>query len=121
MWLFYNSLPNDWNPCHDLCQPGDVDWAAFSHQHDAQSPDLTLHRVFMDNGDTADFEWLYNTFPNSRFMMNVRSLRDWLVSRYDMIRIIRESGGCTSQGPQETCPYGYYTECAPQPIFDGKK
>jgi hypothetical protein len=62
----------------------------------------------MDNGDHADYEWLYNTFDHSRFVMNVRPLRDWVLSRYDMVRQIRLNGGCSPQGTSASCAQGWY-------------
>ena len=120
MWLYYNDLPGKWNPCHDMCAPQDtIEWATLTHKHDKSAKIWHTHRAFMDNGDIADFEWLYHAFPNSRFVMNVRSLKDWLVSRYDMVRTIRLGGGCSAEGTHASCKYGWYRECAPQPIFSG--
>jgi hypothetical protein len=116
MWLFYKDLPGDWNPCHDLCGPKNKQW---TDVHKKSDPVLADHRVFMDNGDVSDFKWLYETFPHSRFVMNVRKMEDWVVSRYDMVREIRLGGGCSAQGTHDDCKGGWYKECAPQPIFPG--
>jgi hypothetical protein len=116
MWLFYQDLPGKWNPCHDLCGPKNKQW---TDVHNKNDPVLADHRVFMDNGDVSDFRWLYKTFPNSRFVMNVRKLEDWVISRYDMVREIRLGGGCSPQGTHASCKGGWYKECAPQAIFPG--
>lgn len=34
------------------------------------------------HGESADYEWLSEAFENSRFVLNSRPLRDWLVSMY---------------------------------------
>lgn len=122
MWLYYTDLPGEWSPCHDMCPPEDsTEWATLTHNHNKESKIWHNHRAFMDNGDVADFEWLYKSFPKSRFVMNVRSLKDWMVSRYDMVREIRLGGGCSATGTHGSCHSGWYKECAPQPIFSGSK
>ena len=119
MWLFYSDLPGSWNPCHDMCGAHNVAWYDESRHHHQHAAIWKTHRVFMDNGDQADFEWLYDQFPTARFVMNLRGLRDWVVSRYDMVREIRLGGGCSAHGTHASCKGGTYTECAPQAIFPG--
>lgn len=119
MWLYYTDLPGKgWSPCHDLCQPGDIPWYTASHNHNEDAPWIKKGRSFFDNGDQADYEWLYQTFAGSRYVLNLRKLRDWLVSRYDMVREIRVAGGCTPNGTHASCKFGFYQECAPQAIFN---
>jgi hypothetical protein len=117
MWLFYSDLPGDWNPCHDMCGKGNKQW--YTESSHKKKHFFEEHRVFMDNGDQADYEWLYDTFESSRFVMNLRGMRDWVVSRYDMVREIRLGGGCSAHGTHASCKGGSYTECAPQAIFPG--
>jgi hypothetical protein len=105
MEQYYEQL--GWNPCHNKCD-GTLEWWRASFQHDTADPIWTSHRVYMDNGDHADYQWLYENFPHSRFVMNVRPLRDWVLSRYDMVRQIRLNGGCSPQGTTASCAQGWY-------------
>lgn len=95
-----------WNPCHNKC--GGKEWWRASYDHKADSPIWKNHQVFMDNGDHADYQWLFATFNHSRFVMNVRPLRDWVLSRFDMVREIRLNGGCTPVGTTASCKQGWY-------------
>lgn len=113
---YFDILPGKWTACHNMCDKNGKDttpnnntkedWAKQSSLHNARSPLWKYHRAFMDNGDGADIEWLYNHFPNSRFVMNVRPLAAWALSRYDMIREIRLGGNCTERGGPEDCAGG---------------
>jgi hypothetical protein len=47
---------------------------------------LDQYCTFMDNGVTADFEWLDATYPNARFAINSRGLKSWLVSRINHVK-----------------------------------
>lgn len=105
MEQYYQQL--GWNPCHNKCDES-LEWWRASFQHNPDDPIWNTHRVFMDNGDHADYEWLYDTFDHSRFVMNVRPLRDWVLSRFDMIKQIRINGGCTPQGTSASCAQGWY-------------
>lgn len=98
----FDQLPGSWAPCHDNCEGG-REWHTESTNHNGDSPVFQNHRAFMDNGDRADFEYLYDRFPTSRFIMNGRGLYDWVLSRFDMIREVRESAGCLPWGLQSTC------------------
>ena len=102
MMTYFELLPGNWRPCHNRCDD-DVQWAAESHNHNKSADIWKNHRAFMDNGDMSDYQWLYNTFHGSRFIMNVRPLRDWVLSRYDMVREIRLGGGCSPEGSISTC------------------
>lgn len=104
MMTYFQQLPGGWNPCHNKCD--DVQWAAESHNHNKSAAVWKNHRAFMDNGDESDYQWLYRTFHGSRFIMNVRPLRDWVLSRYDMVQQIRLAGGCTGEGTVKDCPIG---------------
>lgn len=44
--------------------------------------DVPYYTCFADNGDRNDFKKLDENYPNSLFILNVRPLRDWLISRF---------------------------------------
>jgi hypothetical protein len=41
-----------------------------------------LHTCFSDNGNYQDYKLLDTKYPNSIFILNVRRLDEWLVSRF---------------------------------------
>ena len=58
----------------------------------------------MDHGDHADYVWLASQYPTSRFILNTRRLKTWLVSRADHARRSRVAAGCTPYGDEKSCP-----------------
>lgn len=44
--------------------------------------DVPNYTCFGDNGDKNDFKNLDKNYPNSLFILNVRPLSDWLISRF---------------------------------------
>ena len=44
--------------------------------------DVPNYTCFGDNGDANNFKKLDENYPNSLFILNVRPLRDWLISRF---------------------------------------
>ena len=44
--------------------------------------DVPNYTCFGDNGDKNNFKKLDENYPNSLFILNVRPLRDWLISRF---------------------------------------
>jgi hypothetical protein len=93
--------------CHRDCPRQRLTWADASRNRN-----LTYFKyadIFVDVGDLADFVWLSQQFPTSRFVCNMRPLKMWLLSRVDMYRRWRERMGCS--------PYGLYEagdRCGPR-------
>ena len=98
------ALPGGWDPCHNKCEG--QEWYKASQAHNQTL--FMSHRAFMDNGDKADYKWLADTFPTARFVANVRPMRDWVLSRFDMVMQIRTFVGCTPIGSVASCPVGQY-------------
>jgi len=82
--------------CHGECA-GET-WSTMTYAHKADSKSLRDHDAFMDHGDHTDFEWLNQTYPTARFVLNTRSLRNWVVSKADHMRRKRVSAGCPPWG-----------------------
>ena len=51
-------------------------------QHTDKKWDLENFTCFSDNGNQRNYPELYSTYPNSIFILNVRKLNDWLLSRF---------------------------------------
>lgn len=115
--FYFDELAGGWNPCHNECEG--VQWWLEAKHHNKESQIWKKHRAFMDNGDSADFEWLFDTFPDARFVDNVRGMHDWLLSRYDMVRAIRLGGGCSEVGSTETCAKGRYNAHSSESTWTG--
>lgn len=96
--------------CHDTCSAGHDDrrarWDHLSQAHNRSSPLWYLYDAFSDHGNHADYKWLDQTFPGSRFVLNTRALQPWLLSSYDHVRINRQRSGCKPQGGGESCKDG---------------
>lgn len=58
-------------------------WFHHTVNHDARSRCLADHDAFLDNGDKADVAWLLDRYPNARFVLNVRQMEPWMISRLD--------------------------------------
>jgi len=43
---------------------------------------LDEYDAFSDNGNLNDYKTLLNKFPNENFILNIRNLRSWLISRF---------------------------------------
>jgi len=51
-------------------------------QHTDKEWDLENFTCFSDNGNQRNYPELYSTYPNSIFILNVRKLNEWLLSRF---------------------------------------
>ena len=60
----------------------DPKWIWFTYRR--QTRELSKYNCFCD-GRLPDFVWLYQTFPNAKFILNTRSIQNWLLSRYNHI------------------------------------
>ena len=93
--------------CHDTCPDKHGDkrarWDRTSHEKNTSSPLWHLYDAFSDHGDHADYKWLDNAFPGSRFILNTRAMQPWMLSSYDHGRVHREMYNCTSQGDDSSC------------------
>lgn len=76
-------------------------WAKITKTRPASSPILHQHDAFMDHGDQADYKWLSMHFANARFVLNLRRLKPWLVSRVDHVRRSRVAAGCSPYGGRD--------------------
>ena len=54
-------------------------WQQWTENHDIEA--LNKYDAYTD-GQMKDFEWLDKTFPGSKFILNTRPLKDWLLSRH---------------------------------------
>jgi hypothetical protein len=91
-----------YRPCHNICYRGaedSVSWPTASRSKNWSY--FEPFDVYSDNGNLADVVWLAKSFPTARFVLNVRPLKQWLLSRVDMYRHIRERGGCSPYGKFE--------------------
>ena len=50
-------------------------------QHDGSKWDVEEYQCFSDNGNKRDWKKLFNSYPNSMFLLNNRPIDDWIRSR----------------------------------------
>jgi hypothetical protein len=75
--------------CHHVCYRGPEAKQPNSWWSASREKNLSYfqkHDVFADNGNLADVVWLAEQFPTARFVLNMRPLKSWLLSRMDMHR-----------------------------------
>lgn len=53
-----------------------------SSLHTSNWYNIAKFKCFSDNGDLHDFKNLYKLYPNSIFILNIRSIDKWLISRF---------------------------------------
>ncbi|KAG8460175.1 hypothetical protein KFE25_004423 [Diacronema lutheri] len=95
-------LSKGYATCHGYCNG--VNWATATTSHTDQRAILSQHDAFMDHGDEADYVWVASRYPTSRFILNTRRLKTWLVSKADHVRRTRVAQGCTPYGARGSCP-----------------
>ena len=55
-------------------------WSRWSQNHNKKGYLNSAYTVFTNATHDPDYEWLYETFPNSFFILQTRSLKDWVTS-----------------------------------------
>ena len=60
-------------------------WTRRSNEH-IKANTFDINDAFTD-GEMCDYVWLKEIFPNAIFILNTRNLKNWLISRYNHVKI----------------------------------
>eukprot|EP00039_Didymoeca_costata_P028478 m.21178 g.21178 ORF g.21178 m.21178 type:complete len:327 (+) comp7065_c0_seq1:123-1103(+) len=79
-------------PCHNFCDEHDV-WKLYTVSPDRSPKHILFHEycAFIDNAVKVDFQWLDKVFPDARFVLQTRQMKELLRSRLGHIRRIHDT------------------------------